>query len=250
MIALFLFLFLFCLFIFSQLSSNLASIALPKFVINGEFDHKRLFEVTRVVTRNLNHIIDINDYPVKEAKNSNFRHRPIGIGVQGLADVFLLLRLPFQSEGARKLNREIFETIYFAALTASKDLAKVEGPYSSYQGSPVSKGILQFDMWGVQPSDRWDWAGLKAEIAHYGVRNSLLLACMPTASTSQILGNNEATEPYTSNIYVRRTLAGEFVCVSRHLLNDLIRLNLWSPVRYFVFLFVGVIVFVGFIFVI
>lgn len=211
---------------------NLASISLPMFVDekDGVFDHKRLFEVTRVVTRNLNRIIDINDYPIKEAKTSNLRHRPIGIGVQGLADAFIMLRMPFDSPEAATLNKDIFETIYYAALTASKDIAKRDGHYSSYVGSPISKGQLQFDMWGVKPtSGRWDWDGLRAEIKAHGVRNSLLLAPMPTASTSQILGNNECFEPYTSNIYVRRTLAGEFVCVSRHLLSDLIKLGLWTP---------------------
>jgi len=208
---------------------NLASIALPMFVKDGQFDHQQLFNVTQIVTRNLNKVIDINYYPVKEAENSNLRHRPIGIGVQGLADTFILCRMPFDSDAARVLNREIFETIYFAALTTSKDLAKIHGPYASYEGSPISKGILQYDMWDVTPSPRWDWTALKAEIKKHGVRNSLLLAPMPTASTSQILGNNECIEPYTSNIYVRRTLAGEFVCVSRHLLADLINLKLWSP---------------------
>jgi len=209
---------------------NLASIALNRFVVsNGtKFDHQKLNEVTQVITRNLNKIIDVNYYPVPEAERSNLRHRPIGIGVQGLADAFLLLRLPFEGPAAKKLNKEIFETIYFAALTASKDLAKEHGPYETYEGSPVSKGQLQYDMWGVTPSDRWDWEGLKKEIAQHGIRNSLLLAPMPTASTSQILGNNECFEPYTSNIYVRRTLAGEFVCVSRHLLIDLIELGLWT----------------------
>ena len=207
---------------------NLASLSLPKFVTDGKFDHQRLFEVTRVVTRNLNKVIDINYYPIKEAENSNLRHRPIGIGVQGLADAFILMRFPFDSPEARKLNREIFETIYFASLTESCALAKAEGPYKSYEGSPVSKGELQFDMWGVTPTDRWDWAALKGEIKENGIRNSLLLAPMPTASTSQILGNNECFEPYTSNIYTRRTLSGEYIIVNKHLLNDLIRLGLWD----------------------
>jgi len=209
---------------------NLASIALPMFVTEeGSFDHQKLFEVTQVATRNLNKVIDVNYYPVAEARNSNLRHRPIGLGVQGLADAFILLRMPFDSEEARGLNRDIFETIYFAALTASKDLAKEHGPYESYKGSPVSKGILQFDMWGVTPSSgRWNWEELKKEIKKHGVRNSLLLAPMPTASTSQILGNNECFEPYTSNIYTRRTLSGEFIVVNKHLMKDLIQLGLWN----------------------
>jgi ribonucleoside-diphosphate reductase alpha chain len=207
---------------------NLASIALPRFVINGQFDHKRLFDITYVVTKNLNRIIDVNYYPVEEAKNSNVRHRPIGIGVQGLADAFIMMRYPFESEEARQLNRDIFETIYYAAMTASKDLAKVDGAYSTYEGSPVSQGIFQFDMWGVKPSDRWEWDVLREEVKKYGVRNSLLLAPMPTASTSQILGNNECFEPYTTNIYNRRVLSGEFTVVNKHLLMDLVKLNLWN----------------------
>ena len=207
---------------------NLASLALPRYVINGKFNHDKLYEVTYEATKNLNKIIDYNYYPVEEARNSNMRHRPIGLGVQGLADVFILLRLPFESEEARTLNKEIFETIYFAAMTASKDLAKVQGPYETYAGSPVSKAQFQFDLWGVEPTLRWDWYSLKAEVLKYGVRNSLLVAPMPTASTSQILGNNECFEPYTSNIYVRRVLSGEFVVVNKHLLNDLIELNLWD----------------------
>jgi ribonucleoside-diphosphate reductase alpha chain len=208
---------------------NLASLALPKFVQNGTFDHQKLFDVTYVVTKNLNRVIDINYYPVEEARNSNMRHRPIGLGVQGLADTFIELRMPFDSEPARKLNKEIFETIYFAAMTASKDLAKQLGPYETFKGSPVSKGIFQFDMWGIQPdSNRWDWSTLKQEVKKYGVRNSLLVAPMPTASTSQILGNNECFEPYTSNIYTRRVLSGEFVVVNKHLLKDLVRLGLWN----------------------
>ncbi|MFZ9680398.1 MAG: ribonucleoside-diphosphate reductase subunit alpha, partial [Bacteroidia bacterium] len=171
---------------------------------------------------------DINYYPVPEARNSNFRHRPIGIGIQGLADVFITMRYPFESEEAAALNREIFETIYFGAMTASMELAKEHGTYESYAGSPVSKGIFQFDMWGVQPGPRWDWAGLKAQVAQHGVRNSLLLAPMPTASTSQILGNNECFEPYTSNLYSRRVLSGEFVVVNKHLLRDLIDAGIWS----------------------
>ena len=207
---------------------NLASLALPRYVINGKFDHDKLYEVTYEATKNLNKIIDYNYYPVEEARNSNMRHRPIGLGVQGLADVFILLRQPFESEEARALNKEIFETIYFASMTASKDLAKIQGPYETYAGSPVSKAQFQFDLWGVEPTLRWDWYSLKAEVLKYGVRNSLLVAPMPTASTSQILGNNECFEPYTSNIYVRRVLSGEFVVVNKHLLNDLIELNLWD----------------------
>jgi ribonucleoside-diphosphate reductase alpha chain len=208
---------------------NLASIALPKFIVNGKFDHQRLYEVTKVVTRNLNKIIDINYYPVEEARRSNMRHRPIGLGVQGLADVFILLRMPFDSAEAKQLNKEIFETIYFGAVTASMELAKVHGTYETYAGSPISQGIFQFDMWGVQPSShRWDWESLRKEVQKYGVRNSLLLAPMPTASTSQILGNNECFEPYTSNIYTRRVLSGEFVVVNKHLMKDLVRLGLWN----------------------
>lgn len=207
---------------------NLASIALPKFVTDGKFDHDKLFEITQVVTKNLNRIIDINYYPVPEARNSNMRHRPIGIGIQGLADVFVMLRMPFDSDEARQLNKEIFETIYFGALTASKELAKKDGAYSTFAGSPASQGTLQFDMWGVEPTLRWDWYTLKAEILKHGLRNSLLLAPMPTASTSQILGNNECFEPFTSNIYTRRTLSGEFVVVNKYLLEDLIQLGLWN----------------------
>ncbi len=207
---------------------NLASIALPKFVEDGKFDHDKLFEVTYQITLNLNRIIDGNYYPVPEARNSNLRHRPIGIGIQGLADAFILLRYPFESEQAKTLNKEIFETIYYASMTASKDLAIKEGPYETYKGSPVSKGVFQFDMWGVKPSKRWEWDVLKEEVKKHGVRNSLLLAPMPTASTSQILGNNECFEPYTSNIYTRRTLSGEFVVVNKHLLMDLVKLGLWN----------------------
>ena len=209
---------------------NLASLALPKFVTeDGKFDHQKLYEITYVVTKNLNKVIDINYYPVPEARNSNLRHRPIGLGIQGLADVFIMLRMPFDSPEARGLNKDIFETIYFAAMTASKDLAIKEGPYETFKGSPVSKGIFQFDMWGVTPSsNRWDWDSLKKEVKQHGVRNSLLVAPMPTASTSQILGNNECFEPYTSNIYTRRVLSGEFIVVNKHLLKDLIRLGLWN----------------------
>ncbi len=207
---------------------NLASIALPRFVINGKFDHQRLFEITYVITKNLNKVIDINYYPVEEARNSNIRHRPIGIGVQGLADAFILMRMPFDSNEARELNREIHETIYYAAMTASKDLSKVDGPYETYKGSPVSQGIFQYDMWNVKPGSRWEWDVLKEEVLKYGVRNSLLIAPMPTASTSQILGNNECFEPYTSNIYTRRVLSGEFPIVNKHLLKDLVKLGLWN----------------------
>lgn len=207
---------------------NLGSIALPRFVNEGVFDHQKLFEITKVLTRNLNRIIDINYYPVAEAKHSNLRHRPIGIGVQGLADAFILLRLPFESAEAQQLNREIFETIYFAALTASNELAQQHGVYESFAGSPASEGILQYDMWGAEPSARWDWATLKANIKASGLYNSLLLAPMPTASTSQILGNNECFEPYTSNIYTRRVLSGEFIVVNKHLLKDLIALGMWN----------------------
>ena len=205
-----------------------ASLALPRFVKNGEFDHQKLYEVTRVATRNLNKVIDINYYPVEEARNSNMRHRPIGIGVQGLADAFILMQYPFESPEARKLNKEIFETIYFASLTESCEIASREGHYETYPGSPASEGQLQYDMWGVEPSDRWDWDGLKKQIEEHGLRNSLLLAPMPTASTSQILGNNECIEPYTSNIYSRRTLSGEYIVVNKHLLKDLIALGMWN----------------------
>jgi ribonucleoside-diphosphate reductase alpha chain len=207
---------------------NLASLALPRFVEDGKFNHEKLFDVTYVATKNLNKIIDRNYYPVPEARNSNLRHRPIGLGVQGLADVFILLRMAFDSAEARQMNKDIFETIYYAALTASKDLAKDLGPYESYKGSPISKGQFQFDLWGVSPSNRWEWDILRDEISKYGVRNSLLVAPMPTASTSQILGNNECFEPYTSNIYSRRVLSGEFVIVNKHLLKDLVKLGIWN----------------------
>ena len=212
---------------------NLASIALPRFV-NGVgtpgavFNHEKLYDITYICTRNLNRVIDNNYYPVDAARHSNMRHRPIGLGVQGLADAFVLLRLPFDSEEARTLNKEIFETIYFAALSCSADLAAAEGHYESYPGSPVSKGVLQQDMWGVTPSPRWDWTALRAKIGEHGVRNSLLLAPMPTASTAQILGNNECFEPYTSNLYSRRTLSGEFAVVNQHLLRDLMARGLWT----------------------
>jgi ribonucleoside-diphosphate reductase alpha chain len=207
---------------------NLASLALPRFVNEGKFDFNKLYEVTYHVTRNLNRIIDNNYYPIEEAKRSNLRHRPIGLGVQGLADVFILLRLPFESDLAKVLNKNIFETIYFASMTASKDMAKEQGPYETFAGSPLSKGQFQFDLWNVQPSSRHDWNTLRDEVMQHGVRNSLLVAPMPTASTSQILGNNECFEPYTSNIYVRRVLSGEFVIVNKHLLKDLVQLGLWN----------------------
>ncbi len=207
---------------------NLASIALPRFVINGEFDHQKLYDVTRSATLNLNRVIDENYYPVPEAKKSNMRHRPVGLGVQGLADTFVMLNMAFESDEARNLNKEIFETIYFAGMTESKEQAKQFGAYESYEGSPVSKGIFQYDMWDVTPSSRWNWTELKAEVKKYGIRNSLLLAPMPTASTSQILGNNECFEPFTSNIYTRRTLSGEFVVVNKYLLKDLVKRKLWN----------------------
>ena len=207
---------------------NLASIALPKFVNEDGFDHNKLFEVAYRVTKNLDKVIDVNYYPVPEAKNSNMRHRPIGIGVQGLADAFILLRYPFDSEEAKQLNKDVFETIYYAALTASKDLAIENGPYETWKGSPISEGVFQFDLWDVNPSDRWEWDLLREEVKKHGVRNSLLLAPMPTASTAQILGNNECFEPYTSNIYTRRVLSGEFIIVNKHLLKDLVKLGIWN----------------------
>jgi ribonucleoside-diphosphate reductase alpha subunit len=216
---------------------NLASISLSKMVTpateydggaSGSFDFDMLKTVAEVVTKNLNKIIDRNFYPIEEARNSNMRHRPIGIGVQGLADAFQLLKIPFDSEAAKQLNRDIFETIYFGACTASCELAAVDGPYETYEGSPASQGKLQFDLWNVTPTDRWDWDGLKAKIAQHGIRNSLLLAPMPTASTAQILGNNESTEPFTSNMYNRRVLAGEFTVVNKHLLRELTANGLWT----------------------
>lgn len=210
---------------------NLASIALPKFVKGGKFDHDELFSVTKRVTKNLNKVIDRNYYPVKQAENSNMRHRPVGLGIQGLADTFIMLRLPFTSDEAKKLNEEIFETMYFAAVTASNEMAIEEGPYSTFEGSPISKGEFQYNLWGLKDQDlsgRWDWADLRKKVMKNGVRNSLLMAPMPTASTSQILGNNEAFEPYTSNIYTRRVLSGEFIVVNKHLLEDLVKLGLWS----------------------
>jgi ribonucleoside-diphosphate reductase alpha chain len=213
---------------------NLASLALPKYVRANEqgvmeFDHTRLYEVTKTATKNLNKIIDVNYYPVPEARNSNLRHRPIGLGVQGLADVFIMLRMPFESAEAQQLNKDIFETIYYASMEASMELAIKEGPYSTWEGSPISKGIFQFDMWNVTPSSgRWNWEEMREKVVTHGVRNSLLVAPMPTASTSQILGNNECFEPYTSNIYARRVLSGEFAVVNKHLLKDLIKLGLWN----------------------
>lgn len=209
---------------------NLASISLSKFVNEDKksFDFEKLYEVTKVITRNLNKIIDINYYPVEEARNSNFRHRPIGIGVQGLADAYILMRMPFDSPEASKLNKDIFETIYYAAVEESCAQAEKFGQYQSFPGSPASQGIFQFDMWGVTPSSRFNWESLKQKVIKTGLRNSLLLAPMPTASTSQILGNNECFEPYTSNIYTRRTLSGEYIIVNKHLLKDLTRLGLWN----------------------
>ena len=215
---------------------NLASIAIPMFIEqdkdgNKFFNHKKLFKVTKKITRNLDTVIDRNYYPVKEAENSNFRHRPIGLGIQGLADAFIMLRMPFTSDEAKKLNEEIFETIYFAAVTSSMEIATAKGAYSTFKGSPMSKGEFQFNMWGVSEDDlsgRWDWKSLRKKVIKNGVRNSLLVAPMPTASTSQILGNNEAFEPYTSNIYTRRVLSGEYIVVNKHLLEDLVELGLWN----------------------
>ena len=210
---------------------NLASIALPMFVNEGAFNHEELFRVTKRVTKNLNRVIDRNYYPVPEAENSNLRHRPIGLGVQGLADTFIQLRMPFTSDAAKELNQEIFETLYFAAVTASMEMAQEEGPYTTYKGSPISKGEFQHNLWGIKDeelSGRWDWAALRKDVKKHGVRNSLLVAPMPTASTSQILGNNECFEPYTSNIYTRRVLSGEFIVVNKHLLEDLVERGLWN----------------------
>merc|ERR1719447_2145588 len=208
---------------------NLASIAVNMFVKPDKtFDFDKLKMVAKVVTKNLNKIIDVNFYPVIEARNSNMRHRPIGIGIQGLADAYILMRYPFESEEAATLNKQIFETIYYGALEASCEIAEVDGPYSTYSGSPVSKGILQYDMWGVTPTSLHDWSSLKAKIAKHGIRNSLLMAPMPTASTAQILGNNESVEAYTSNIYTRRVLSGEFQVVNQHLLKDLTELDIWN----------------------
>ncbi|MFT7484024.1 MAG: ribonucleoside-diphosphate reductase alpha chain, partial [Oceanospirillaceae bacterium] len=214
---------------------NLASIALPKFITSDDqenyltFDHDELYKVTKVITRNLNKVIDVNYYPVVEAEYSNKRHRPIGIGIQGLADTFMMLRMPFESEEAKQLNKDIFETIYYASMETSMELAIEEGTYETWEGSPISKGIFQFDMWNVKPeSNRWNWEELREKVKKHGVRNSLLVAPMPTASTSQILGNNECFEPYTSNIYTRRVLSGEFIIVNKHLLRDLVKIGLWD----------------------
>ena len=214
-----------------QAVCNLASIALPKYIIDGEFNHQLLYEYTYQVVKNLNNVIDLNFYPTEETKRSNFRHRPVGLGIQGLADVFCMLGLPFESEDADKLQTEIFETIYFAALTSSKDLSKIFGPYESIVGSPIEKGIFQYQIWDKTDKDlsgRWDWKSLRKEVVNYGVRNSLLVAPMPTASTAQILGNNEAFEPFTTNLYLRRTLGGEFVVINKHLVNDLLKVGMWN----------------------
>jgi ribonucleoside-diphosphate reductase alpha chain len=214
-----------------QAVCNLASIALPKYIVDGEFSHQLLFDQTYQVTKNLNNVIDLNFYPTEETKRSNFKHRPVGLGVQGLADVFCILGLAFESEEADKLQTEIFETIYFAAMTSSKDLAKEFGPYESIVGSPIEKGVFQFQMWGKTDDDlsgRWDWKSLRKEVISYGVRNSLLVAPMPTASTAQILGNNEAFEPFTTNLYSRRTLGGEFIVINKHLVKELVKLDLWN----------------------
>ena len=210
---------------------NLASVNLSAFVDDSTrvFDFAKLKEVTKVVTKSLDKVIDVNFYPIEEARNSNLRHRPIGIGVQGLADSFARMKIPFDSDAAMQLNRDIFETMYYAAMEASTEIAAIKGPYSTYEGSPVSKGILQPDMWNITPSNRWDWNALRAKVAEHGIRNSLLLAPMPTASTAQILGNNESTEPFTTNMYTRRVLAGEFTVVNKYLLKDLVEAGLWTP---------------------
>jgi ribonucleoside-diphosphate reductase alpha chain len=214
-----------------QAVCNLASIALPKFIVDGQFDHQLLYDATYQIVKNLNNVIDLNFYPTEETKLSNFRHRPVGLGVQGLADVFCILGLPFESDDADTLQTDIFETIYFAALTSSKDLAKVFGPYESIDGSPISRGEFQYQMWGKTDEDtsgRWDWKSLRKEVVNNGVRNSLLVAPMPTASTAQILGNNECFEPFTTNLYARRTLGGEFVVINQHLVKDLLKFDLWN----------------------
>lgn len=214
-----------------QAVCNLASIALPKYVVDGEFNHDLLYEYTYQVVKNLNNVIDLNFYPTEETKLSNFKHRPVGLGIQGLADIFCMLEIPFESEDADKLQTDIFETIYFAAMTSSKDVAKQVGAYESIAGSPIEKGVFQFEMWGKTDKDlsgRWDWKSLRKEVVKFGVRNSLLVAPMPTASTAQILGNNEAFEPFTTNLYSRRTLGGEFIVVNKHLVKKLMSLNLWN----------------------
>jgi ribonucleoside-diphosphate reductase alpha subunit len=222
---------------------NLASISLSQFVKEDRsFDYEKLYIVTKIITKNLNKVIDLNYYPVPEAKTSNMRHRPIGIGVQGLADAFIKMRIPFEHENALKVNEKIFETIYFASCTASMELAKANGPYQTFPGSPASKGILQFDMWNKTPVNGYDWASLKKEIMTHGMRNSLLIAPMPTASTSQIMGNNESFEPYTTNLYTRRVLSGEFVCINSHLIKDLIEM-----VKKFIFFFFNIILFKEFV---
>lgn len=214
-----------------QAVCNLASIALPKYVIDGEFNHDLLYEYTYQVVKNLNNVIDLNFYPTDETKLSNFKHRPVGLGIQGLADVFCMLEIPFESDDADKLQTDIFETIYFAAMTSSKDISKEVGSYESISGSPIEKGVFQFEMWNKTDKDlsgRWDWKSLRKEVVKFGVRNSLLVAPMPTASTAQILGNNEAFEPFTTNLYSRRTLGGEFIVVNKHLVKKLMSLNLWN----------------------
>jgi ribonucleoside-diphosphate reductase alpha chain len=214
-----------------QAVCNLASIALPKYIVNGEFNHQLLYDYTYQIVKNLNNVIDLNFYPTPETELSNFKHRPVGLGIQGLADIFCMLKLPFESDDADKLQTEIFETIYFAALTSSKDLSKEHGPYSTFKGSPLSEGKFQYELWGKTDKDnsgRWDWVELREEILKYGVRNSLLVAPMPTASTAQILANNEAFEPFTSNLYSRRTLGGEFIVINKHLVRELLEKGLWS----------------------
>ena len=209
---------------------NLASICLPMFVgEDGTFNFEKLHEVTRTVTKNLNRVIDVNYYPIEEARNSNMRHRPIGIGIQGMADTLIKMKIPYEDERAEAMNSQIFETMYHASMTESNELAKVEGHYESFKGSPLSEGKFQFDLWNEKPAtDRYDWDALRKSVIKYGARNSLLMAPMPTASTAQIMGNNESFEPYTTNIYTRRVLAGEFVCVNPHLVKDLIKLGLWT----------------------
>ena len=207
---------------------TLASISLSKFINDNGYDFEKLKDVTKLITKALDIIIDINNYPVEETKRSNLRHRPLGIGVQGLADTFIKLKYTFESDSAKKLNIQIFESMYYGALESSSEIAEMNGPYSSYEGSPMSKNILQFDMWDREPTNLWDWNILRDKIKSHGVRNSLLLAVMPTASTSNILGNTECIEPVTTNVYVRRTLAGEFIVINSYLMNDLIKLNLWN----------------------